>query len=112
MKNISNEVLTEIVHIHKILASPTRVKILLLLSEGQQNVSQISEAIGLEQSAVSHQLKILKAHQLVTQARDGKAINYQIGDSHILQLLKLSIAHAQELESDHIHDPQPSQDNA
>jgi DNA-binding transcriptional ArsR family regulator len=112
MKNISNEVLTEIVHIHKILASPTRVKILLLLSEGQQNVSQISEAIGLEQSAVSHQLKILKAHQLVTQARNGKAINYQVGDSHILQLLKLSIAHAQELESDHIHDPQPSQDNA
>ena len=108
MKNISNEVLTEIVHIHKILASPTRVKILLLLSEGQQNVSQISEAIGLEQSAVSHQLKILKAHQLVTQARNGKAINYQVGDSHILQLLKLSIAPAQELESDHIHDPQTS----
>ena len=108
MKNISNEVLTEIVHIHKILARPTRVKILLLLSEGQQNVSQISEAIGLEQSAVSHQLKILKAHQLVTQARNGKAINYQVGDSHILQLLKLSIAHAQELESDHIHDPQTS----
>ena len=108
MKNISNEVLTEIVHIHKILASPTRVKILLLLSEGQQNVSQISEAIGLEQSAVSHQLKILKVHQLVTQARNGKAINYQIGDSHILQLLKLSIAHAQELESDHIHDSQTS----
>ena len=108
MKNISNEVLTEIVHIHKILASPTRVKILLLLSEGQQNVSQISEAIGLEQSAVSHQLKILKAHQLVTQARNGKAINYRVGDSHILQLLKLSIAHAQELESDHIHDPQTS----
>lgn len=108
MKNISNEVLTEIVHIHKILANPSRVKILLLLSEGQQNVSQISEAIGLEQSAVSHQLKMLKAHQLVTQARNGKAINYQIGDSHILQLLKLSIAHAQELGSDHIHDSQTS----
>ena len=108
MKNISNEVLTEIVHIHKILANPSRVKILLLLSEGQQNVSQISDAIGLEQSAVSHQLKMLKAHQLVTQARNGKAINYQIGDSHILQLLKLSIAHAQELESDYIHDSQTS----
>ncbi|GAB2022525.1 metalloregulator ArsR/SmtB family transcription factor [Pseudolactococcus yaeyamensis] len=108
MKNISNEVLTEIIHIHKILANPSRVKILLLLSEGQQNVSQISDAIGLEQSAASHQLKILKVHQLVTQARDGKTINYQIGDSHILQLLKLSIAHAQELESDHIHDSQTS----
>ncbi|GAX47786.1 ArsR/SmtB family transcription factor [Pseudolactococcus reticulitermitis] len=111
MKNISNEVLTEIVHIHKILANPSRVKILLRLSEGQQNVSQISETIGLEQSAVSHQLKILKAHHLVTQARAGKAINYQLGDSHILQLLQLSIAHAQELESEHIHDPQPPAHN-
>lgn len=91
---------------------PLALKFYSSYQHKQQNVSQISEAIGLEQSAVSHQLKILKAHQLVTQARDGKAINSQIGDSHILQLLKLSIAHAQELESDHIHDPQPSQDNA
>lgn len=112
MKNISNELLTEIVHIHKILSNPSRVKILLLLSDQEQNVSQISEAIGLEQSAVSHQLKILKAHQLVTQAREGKAINYQLGDSHILQLLNVSIAHTQELESEHIHDPQPSSHDA
>lgn len=104
MKNISDKTIREIVHIHKVLANHSRVKILLLLSEKQQNVSQISESLGLEQSAVSHQLKILKTHHLVAQSREGKAMNYQIGDSHILQLLQLSVDHAQELETVGIHD--------
>ncbi|GFH41620.1 transcriptional regulator [Lactococcus hodotermopsidis] len=106
MKKYSDVIVKEIVHIHKILANATRVKILLLLSESPLNVSQLAEKLGLEQSAVSHQLKLLKEHLLVANIRVGKASVYQIGDSHILQLLKVSIDHAKELESDHIHDPE------
>ncbi|GFH39630.1 ArsR/SmtB family transcription factor [Lactococcus insecticola] len=94
----------EIVHIHKILANPSRLRILLLLADAPYNVSEISLKLGLEQSATSHQLSILRTHQLVKQDRSGRSIIYKIGDKHILQLLALSVSHAQELEGTQLHD--------
>ena len=58
----------------KMLGNPTRIRILLLLMEQDANVSDLAERLGMTQSAVSHQLNLLKSNKLVRRRRDGKMI--------------------------------------
>jgi len=77
----------------KILSDPTRLKILMFLKEGERNVSSISETLGMEQSAVSHQLKLLRDNRLVKARRDGKAMLYSLDDQHVLDVLEQTFRH-------------------
>ena len=67
---------------------PTRIHILSLLIGGERCVGEIADAMALSQSAVSHQLRILKAMRLVRFHREGKNLLYSLADDHVLCILK------------------------
>lgn len=77
----------------KALSEPSRLKILLALSAGELCVDHITEAVGGNQSAVSHQLKALKDNRIVKCRRDGKKILYSVADGHILVMIEVAKEH-------------------
>jgi ArsR family transcriptional regulator, lead/cadmium/zinc/bismuth-responsive transcriptional repressor len=79
-----------------ILGDPTRVRILDALSGGELCVCDIACLVGISESAVSHQLRLLRDSRLVTSRRVGRHIHYALDDRHILDLLRLAQTHVQE----------------
>ena len=77
----------------KALGNPTRIRILLLLMEQDANVSVLAEQLGMTQSAVSHQLNLLKSNKLVKQRRDGKMIFYALVDEHVQMVIEKGAEH-------------------
>jgi len=82
--------------IFRALADPTRVRMLLALSREPLCVCDLSEVAGVSESAVSHQLRMLRDLRLVTWERDGKRAVYRLADDHVRDLLVLGLAHAEE----------------
>ena len=78
----------------KILGEPSRMKIILTLTQGEMCVLHIVEAVGGNQSAVSQQLKVLKNGRLIKSRREGKNILYSIADEHVFEIVKMSEEHA------------------
>lgn len=89
----SEEHIAELAARFKALSEPSRLKILLALQSGELCVEHITEAVGGNQSAVSHQLKTLKDNRIIKCRRDGKKILYSISDGHILAMIELSKEH-------------------
>ena len=79
------------------LSAPSRVRILSLLRERPHTVSELTEAIAMEQSAVSHQLRILREHRLVIAERRGRQRLYALYDEHVGALLDEAIGHVDHL---------------
>jgi ArsR family transcriptional regulator, nickel/cobalt-responsive transcriptional repressor len=79
------------------LATPSRVRILARLYEGPASVTEISEAVGMDGSAVSHQLRILRHLGLVTGDREGRRVNYSLHDEHVGQLMEQAMSHVEHL---------------
>ncbi|MGK8488628.1 ArsR/SmtB family transcription factor [Nocardia asiatica] len=79
------------------LATPSRLMILTELRQGPLSVSALADAIGMEQSAVSHQLRLLRNLGLVTGTRTGRSIVYSLYDNHVAQLLDEAIYHSEHL---------------
>ncbi|MDE6232301.1 MAG: metalloregulator ArsR/SmtB family transcription factor [Lachnospiraceae bacterium] len=77
----------------KMLGNPTRIHILLLLMEQDSCVSNLAERLGMTQSAVSHQLSLLKTNKLVRRHRDGKMIFYTLTDDHVRMVIKKGMEH-------------------
>jgi ArsR family transcriptional regulator len=77
----------------KALADSTRVKILFCLYKGEKAVSEIANETETSQSAVSHQLRLLKDKRIVKQRREGRYIFYSIDDDHVEKLLMLGLDH-------------------
>ncbi|UDI77789.1 helix-turn-helix transcriptional regulator [Staphylococcus taiwanensis] len=86
--------------IFKALSDYNRLRILLLLENGEASVGHITHTLNLSQSNVSHQLKILKQTQLVKASRHGQSMIYSIGDQHVSTLLKQAIYHATHLRGE------------
>ena len=82
--------------VFKVLGDPTRLKICLALSRRELCVTDIAGLLGLTESAVSHQLRLLKAMRIVTYRKEGKMTFYMLDDDHIEDLLRLSIRHVTE----------------
>ena len=80
----------------KMLGNPTRIHILLLLMEQEAKVSSLAEQLGMTQSAVSHQLNLLKMCKLVKRRRDGKMIFYTLTDDHVRLVIKKGMEHIME----------------
>ena len=80
----------------KVLGDPTRVRILDALSRAETPVCDLAEALGVTQSAVSHQLRLLRSMRLVRARRDGRHIYYTLDDEHIVKLFKQGLEHVQE----------------
>ena len=83
----------EIAHFFKVFSDERRLKILLALLEGNLCVSHICEAVGMEQSAVSHNLAILRRANLVKCARSEKKMVYSIADEHVRLILDMAVIH-------------------
>lgn len=75
------------------LATPSRLLILTELRQGPRPVTELAEAIGMEQSAVSHQLRLLRNLGLVTGTRTGRSIVYSLYDNHVAQLPDEAVYH-------------------
>lgn len=82
----------------KVISDSTRLSILYLLKEKERNVSEIVEKMNMEQSAISHQLRILKDSRLVRSKREGKSRIYTLDDDHIFDILDQVLIHINERE--------------
>ena len=88
------ETMDHIAGLFKGFADPTRVHILYLLAQYQELcVTDIAEAVDLSQSAISHQLRLLKQMDLVKFRRDGKTLWYSLADDHVRMILQLGLEH-------------------
>ena len=79
------------------LATPSRLLILTALRQRPYPVGELAAAVGMEQSAVSHQLRLLRALGLVNGRRDGRRIVYSLYDDHVAQLLDQAVHHIEHL---------------
>jgi DNA-binding transcriptional ArsR family regulator len=79
------------------LATPSRLLILSRLREGPLPVTELAEAVGMEQSAVSHQLRLLRTLGLVSGSRRGRRIVYSLHDNHVAHLLDQAVYHVEHL---------------
>ena len=95
-ENCNEETILKMANILKILGEPSRMKIVLALSYGELCVFHIVEAVKSNQSAVSHQLRILKDNHIIKSRRDGQNIVYYLYDDHIMEILNLVKEHVEE----------------
>lgn len=87
------DVLFDLAELFKIFGDSNRIRILYALSGTELCVSDIARILGLSSSAVSHQLRILKASKLVKCRRDGKIIFYMLDDDHVKEIINLGLEH-------------------
>ena len=92
----AKETLEQIAELFKAFADPTRVQILSLLAQKERCVGDIAEAVALSQSAISHQLRILKQMHLIKFRREGKNILYSLADDHVRTILQMGLEHVLE----------------
>lgn len=97
MDEYNDELITKISSFYKTLADPSRLKIILTLLENEDLcVNCIVDKVGMSQTAVSNQLKMLKIVGLVSSERRGKNIIYRINDNHVENIIKLTLIHMEE----------------
>ena len=90
------EELYDLADFFKIFADCTRIRILCSLLYGEMCVSEIGDALDMTQSAISHQLRVLKQAKLVKNRREGKTIYYSLSDGHIISILSQGLEHIEE----------------
>ena len=101
---IENDTMTEetelydLAELFKVFGDSTRIRILFVLFEAEVCVCDLAEALHMTQSAISHQLRILKQNKLVNSRREGKSIFYSLADGHVRTIIAQGREH---IEEDH-----------
>ena len=90
------ETLYDLAEFFKVFGDSTRIRILYALRETELCVCDIASLLGLTQTAVSHQLRVLKSSKLVKARRNGKTVFYSLDDDHIHSILDMGIHHLKE----------------
>lgn len=90
------EMIDDLAALFSVFGDATRLKILMALSEREQNVGALAEALSMQQSAVSHQLTVLRNMKLVKARREGKSMYYSLADSHVESILAIGLEHVNE----------------
>ncbi|HIQ97526.1 MAG TPA: winged helix-turn-helix transcriptional regulator [Candidatus Limivivens merdigallinarum] len=90
------EQLYSLAELFKIFADPTRIKILYVLMEHEMCVCDLAQLLNMTQSAISHQLRILKQSRLIKFRRDGKTVFYSLLDEHVYSILSQGMNHITE----------------
>lgn len=88
----ANEV-AELADVFGLLADPGRLKVLVALSEGEMCVCDLAVVAGASESAVSHHLRLLRAHRVVQVRRSGRMAYYRLADAHVRMLLDVALTH-------------------
>ena len=91
-----DETLYDLAELFKVFGDSTRIKILYALFEAELCVCDISRLLGLTQSAVSHQLRVLKNSRLVKFRKDGKTVFYSLADDHVRKIIAQGMEHVNE----------------
>ena len=93
---LDEDILFDLADFFRLFGDSTRVKILYALSQSELCVGDIAELLSMTQSAISHQLRVLKQSKLVKYRREGKAVLYSLADAHVTTILKQGLEHIEE----------------
>lgn len=88
--------LRELSEFFRVFGDMTRIKLLYALSKSEMCVCDLAELVGSSQSAVSHQLQVLRTRRLVKYRREGKTVFYSLDDEHIFSIINQGIEHIKE----------------
>lgn len=91
-----DETLYDLAELFKVFGDTTRVKILYVLFESEMCVCDIAELLGISQSAISHQLRIIKQAKLIKSRRSGKTVYYSLADGHVGTIIGVAKEHLEE----------------
>lgn len=91
-----DELIADMSDMFKIFGDQTRVKILMALESGELCVCDIAAVMNMSQSAISHQLRVLKQSNIVKTRRQGKVVYYSISDDHVKEIFDIAMVHVQE----------------
>lgn len=97
MKILNEDKIIDLSELFKMFGDSTRVKIMNVLIDNEMCVNEISEKIKVSQSAVSHQLRILKNFKLVKYRKDKNMIYYSLADDHVEKIFKMGCEHVNEV---------------
>ena len=92
----TNGIAYDLAEVFKVFGDSTRIKILYVLFEAELCVCDIAQLLNMTQSAISHQLRILKQNRLVKNRRDGKSVFYSLADGHVKTIISQGMEHIQE----------------
>ncbi|MBQ6538262.1 MAG: helix-turn-helix transcriptional regulator [Eubacterium sp.] len=92
----SEEELYDLAELFKVFGDTTRIRILYELFGGELCVGDIADKLGMTQSAISHQLRVLKANRLVRFRREGKTVYYSLDDDHVRSIIEMGVEHVLE----------------
>ena len=87
---------SDLAELFKVFGDVTRIKILSLLLNGELSVGDIADGLEMTQSAISHQLNLLRRSKLVKARREGKSVYYSLDDDHVSEILSCGIEHISE----------------
>ncbi len=97
MKLLDEDKIIDLAELYKIFGDSTRIKIINILIDNELCVNQISEKTNVSQSAISHQLRILKSSKLVKYRKEGNLIFYSLADAHVEKIFKIGCEHINEI---------------
>ena len=92
----SEDVLFDLSELFKVFGDSTRIRILYCLFESEMCVCDIATLLNMTQSAISHQLSVLKKNKLVKSRREGKAVFYSLADAHVRMIIDQGVEHVTE----------------
>lgn len=92
----NDDLLFELADFFKVFGDSSRIKILTCLYDKETCVQELADKLNMTQSAVSHQLKLLKMSKLIKNRRDGKQIYYSLADDHVSTIISMGIEHISE----------------
>ena len=90
------EVLFELADLFKVFGDSTRLRVMYALFDGELSVTAIADSLGMEQSTISHQLRVLRQNKLVRVRREGKQIYYALDDEHVEKIIQMGLDHVLE----------------
>lgn len=93
---LKDETILGLTETFKVLSDPTRLRIVLALSREEMCVLDIAGLLGVTESAISHQLRMLKTLRLVKHRKEGKMVFYSLDDEHIEDLIRVATRHISE----------------
>ena len=92
----SEDTLYDLTELFRIFGDSTRIRILYVLFESEMCVCDIAQLLGMTQSAISHQLRVLRSSKLVKFRRDGKTLYYSLADEHVCRIISQGMEHVEE----------------
>ncbi|MBQ7990242.1 MAG: helix-turn-helix transcriptional regulator [Oscillospiraceae bacterium] len=91
-----DETLYDLAEVYNVFGDTTRIRILYALLQSEICVNDISVLLGMSQTAVSHQLRVLKNNKLVKFRKEGKVVYYSLSDDHIKSIIEIGMEHVEE----------------